>query len=152
MLSTLPKTNLNSIATFILSSANALNLNHSKNLSFGKELTHYQTTNFRLSQTERFCRRQFQTSRKWQKLSNWVENTVGKGEIFRYEQFLLFPRCFQKASLAGASKGVIMWEWVKPQNISPLVYRDLYNACFFFFSLQCFAGVGDQSRCSCSKS
>ena len=26
----------------------------------------------------------------------WVENTVGKGEIARYEQFLLFPQCFQK--------------------------------------------------------
>ena len=26
-----------------------------------------------------------------------VENTVGKGEIARYEQFLLFPQCFQKA-------------------------------------------------------
>ena len=24
-----------------------------------------------------------------------VENTVGKGEIARYEQFLLFPQCFQ---------------------------------------------------------
>ena len=23
--------------------------------------------------------------------SKWVENTVGKGEIARYEQFLLFP-------------------------------------------------------------
>ena len=23
--------------------------------------------------------------------SEWVENTVGKGEIARYEQFLLFP-------------------------------------------------------------
>ena len=23
-----------------------------------------------------------------------VENTVGKGEIARYEQFLLFPQCF----------------------------------------------------------
>ena len=27
-----------------------------------------------------------------------VENTVGKGEIARYEQFLLFPQCFQKTS------------------------------------------------------
>ena len=26
----------------------------------------------------------------------WVENTVGKGEIARYEQFLLFQQCFQK--------------------------------------------------------
>ena len=25
-----------------------------------------------------------------------VGNTVGKGEIVRYEQFLLFPQCFQK--------------------------------------------------------
>ena len=40
------------------------------------------------------------------------ENTVGKGEIARYEQFLLFPQCFQKARFPGASKGVIVWEWV----------------------------------------
>ena len=26
-----------------------------------------------------------------------VENTVGKGEIARYEQFLLFPQCFENA-------------------------------------------------------
>ena len=25
-----------------------------------------------------------------------VENTMGKGEIARYEQFLLFPQCFPK--------------------------------------------------------
>ena len=31
-----------------------------------------------------------------EKFSKWVENTVGKGEIARYEQFLLFPLCFQK--------------------------------------------------------
>ena len=30
----------------------------------------------------------------------WIENTVGKGEIARYEQFLLFPQCFQKACAA----------------------------------------------------
>ena len=38
---------------------------------------------------------------------------MGKGEIARYEQFLLFPQCFQKAFLPGASKGVIVWEWLK---------------------------------------
>ena len=32
------------------------------------------------------------------KLFKPVENTVGKGEIARYEQFLLFPQCFQKFS------------------------------------------------------
>ena len=41
------------------------------------------------------------------------ENTVGKGEIARNEQFLLFPQCFLKACFPGASKGVIVWEWVK---------------------------------------
>ena len=38
---------------------------------------------------------------------------MGKGEIVRYEQFLLFPQCFQKACFPGASKGVTVWEWVK---------------------------------------
>ena len=31
-----------------------------------------------------------------------VENTVGNGEIARYEQFLLFPQCFQKACFPRA--------------------------------------------------
>ena len=29
-----------------------------------------------------------------------VENTVGKGEIAHYEQFLLFPQCFRKTCAA----------------------------------------------------
>ena len=50
--------------------------------------------------------------------SKQVENTVGKGEIARYERFLLFPQCFQKAYFPGASKGVIVWESVK----RPFIY------------------------------
>ena len=49
------------------------------------------------------------------KFSKRVEKTVGKGEIARYEQFLLFPQFFfffQKVSFPGVSKGVIVWEWV----------------------------------------
>ena len=49
-------------------------------------------------------------------LSKRVENTAGKGEIARYEQFLLFPQCFRKACFPGASKGVIGWEWVKKNS------------------------------------
>ena len=37
---------------------------------------------------------------------------MGKGEISRYEQFLLFPQCFQTACFPGASKGVVVREWV----------------------------------------
>ena len=32
--------------------------------------------------------------------------------IARYEQFLLFPQCFQKVCFPGESKGVIVSEWV----------------------------------------
>ena len=75
-------------------------------------LTLSQTTNFRLFKTERVCGGQFKFDENGRKLSKWVENTVGKGEIARYEQFLLFPQCFQKACFPGASKGVFVWEWV----------------------------------------
>ena len=57
------------------------------------------------------------------KLSKRVENTVGKGEIARYEQFLLFPQCFQKACFPGASKCVIVWEWVKDSSYFQLDQR-----------------------------
>ena len=60
------------------------------------------------------------------KLSKQVENTVGKGEIARHEQFLLFPQCFQKACFPGASKGVIVWKWVNlssDENIKKPFYR-----------------------------
>ena len=55
----------------------------------------------------------FKFDENTRKLSKRVENTVGKGEIAHYEQFLLFPQCFQKACFPRVSKGVIVWEWVK---------------------------------------
>ena len=45
---------------------------------------------------------------------------MGKGEIASYEQFLLFPQCFQKACFPGSSKGVIVWEWVNLLVANPL--------------------------------
>ena len=38
--------------------------------------------------------------------SDCVENSVGKGEIARDVQFLLFPQDFQKLSVVDASKCV----------------------------------------------
>ena len=32
--------------------------------------------------------------------SKWLENSEGKGEIARDEQFLLFPQCFQNTNTA----------------------------------------------------
>ena len=42
----------------------------------------------------------FKFDENGRKFSKWVENTVGKGEIAHYEQFLLFPQCFQKTCKA----------------------------------------------------
>ena len=44
----------------------------------------------------------FKSDRIGRKFLKRVENTVGKGEIARYEQFLLFPRCSQKTYTADS--------------------------------------------------
>ena len=59
----------------------------------------------------------FQFDENGRKLSKQVENSVGKGEIACYEQFLHFQQCFQKACFPGASKGVIVWEWVNTETV-----------------------------------
>ena len=59
-------------------------------------LTLSQTTSFRLFENEKVCRRQFTFDENGRKFSKRVENAVGKGEIARNEQFLLFPQCFSK--------------------------------------------------------
>ena len=64
------------------------------------------------SKLKDFADDNFKFDENGRKLSKQVENTVGKGEIARYEQFFLFPQCFEKACFLGASKGVIVWEWV----------------------------------------
>ena len=65
------------------------------------------------SKLKEFADDNFKFDENGRKLSKQVENTVGKREIARYEQFLLFPHCFQKPCFSGASKGVNVWEWVK---------------------------------------
>ena len=47
---------------------------------------------FYSSELEEFADKNFKFDENARKLSKWVENTVGKGEIARYEQFLLFPQ------------------------------------------------------------
>ena len=73
------------------------------------------------------------------KFSKRVENTVGKEEIACYEQFLLFPQCFQKACFPGASKGVIVWEWVnkKKSLISLKEKENNPGIGILFFFTQC---------------
>ena len=56
-------------------------------------------TNFGLFQTER-ADDNFKVDENGRMFYKRVENTVGKGEISRYEQFLLFLQCFQKTCTA----------------------------------------------------
>ena len=60
-------------------------------------LTHYQTTNSRLFQTERVCRQQFQIWRKWQKAIQTGRKQCGK----RRNCSLLVSQGRQKVSLCG---------------------------------------------------
>ena len=61
-------------------------------------LTLSQTTHS--SNLKEFAYDNFKFDETGGKFSKRVESTVGNGEIARYEQFLLFPLCFQKACTA----------------------------------------------------
>ena len=61
--------------------------------------------NFESSKLKEFADDNFKSDEKGIKLSKWVENTVAISP---------FSQCFQKACFPGASKGVIVWEWVNP--------------------------------------
>ena len=72
-----------------------------------------------------------------------VENTVVKGEIARYE-------CLQKACFPGASKGVIVWEWVKHKTFVPYFVEGFanirrYSLRFLMFSKALFRIVHKDS-------
>ena len=71
------------------------------------------------SEVREFADDNFKFDQNSRKLSEWVENTVGKGEIAHYEQFLLFPQCFRRLVLQtrknqglfgkGLSVGLVAW-------------------------------------------
>ena len=52
------------------------------------------------SKLKEFADDNFEFHTNGRKFSKRVENTVERGEIARYEQFLLFPQYFQKTSTA----------------------------------------------------
>ena len=84
---------------------------------------------FKTSKVTTFADDNFKFNENGRTLSKRVENTMGKGEIARYEQFLLFPQCFHKVCFPGASKGVVEWEWVNNflDDSTPLIYTHTQN-------------------------
>ena len=51
---------------------------------------------FESSKRKEFADDRFKFDENGSKFSKPAKNTVGKGEVALYEQFLLFPPCFQK--------------------------------------------------------
>ena len=76
-------------------------------------LTLSQTTHLDTSILKELADDNFKFDENGRKFSKRAENTVGKGEIARYEQFLLFPQCFQKTCTADKQKPGLVWERVK---------------------------------------
>ena len=85
---------------------------HDMTLAVKVAVTLSHTTNFKLKE---FADDNFKFYKNGRKFSKWVENNVGRGEIAHYEQFLLFPHCFQKACTADTKKPGLVWKRVKPQ-------------------------------------
>ena len=56
------------------------------------------------SKLKEFAHDNFKLDENGRKFSKSVENTLGKGEIVHYKQFLLFPQCSQKTCTAVFSK------------------------------------------------
>ena len=52
------------------------------------------------SKLKEFANDSFGFDKNGRKVFNWGENTVGKGEIACYEQFLHFPLCFPSTCTA----------------------------------------------------
>ena len=120
------------LATFNLSAANALFLVQSIKLPFGKELKHQmdgkgltlcQTTSSKSLQTT--ISNVMKVAKSSQKR---VENTVGKGEIARYEQFLFFPQCFQK-TYTDLNQGLF------GKGLNPLFRTDFFLIFFLYLHL-----------------
>ena len=68
----------------------------------------------------------FKFDENCRKFFKWVEkNTVGKGEIACYEQFLLFQHSFQKTSTDTEKPGLVRERihGSRPETISRLYYR-----------------------------
>ena len=52
---------------------------------------------------------------------------MGKGEIARKEQFLLFPQCFQKTCAADAYEQGLVWERVKVVYTSRSAFTEYFK-------------------------
>ena len=69
-------------------------------MTYSSVLNPFPNDKFSTSKLTEFTDDNFKFDRNGRKFSNRVENAAEKGEIAHYEQFLLFPQCFQKSFTA----------------------------------------------------
>ena len=77
------------------------------------------------SKLEEFADDNFKFDENDRKFSKWIENTVGKGKIARYEHFLFFPQCFQKTCTANTKNQGLFGKGLKPFSKHTLVFTCL---------------------------
>ena len=103
-------------------------------------LTLSQTTFFLdSSKLKEFSDDNFQFDENGRRSSKLVENTAGKGEIARYEQFLLFPQCFPKTYCRHVKNQGLFWKGLTTHSefwrhggwkLSQTIVREGENAVF----------------------
>ena len=81
---------------FFLPADTSIKSHHFSKSSLAGTLTHYQTTNFRLFQTKKVCRWQFQIWRKWQKVIQMGRKHCGKRRNCSLRAISPFPTVFSK--------------------------------------------------------
>ena len=84
-----------------------------------KRSSHSQTTNFRLFQDERVCRKQFQVSYKWQKISQKQEEKhCGKKEkLLVLSNFSFSLSVLKKTYTCTTDMSGLVWEMLTSNNL-----------------------------------
>ena len=65
-------------------------------MTISVKMEHCKKTVSQTTKIKEFADDNFEFDEKGRKFCGWTESTVGKGGIAHHEQFLLFPKCFQK--------------------------------------------------------
>ena len=98
----------------------------SESLLLPLPLTFYKRQILDCSKLKELADDNFKFNESGRKFSKSAENTVGKGEIVRYEQFLLFPQCFQKTCPANTYRPGLVWERVKDYFVKQTTHSCTY--------------------------
>ena len=102
-------------------------------------LTLSQTTNFRLFQTERVCRRQFQIGRKWQQVIQISRKHCGKRRNCSLWAIYPFPSVFKRLVSQGRQKVALCGNGLNNKLNCWACMNGLYVWCLMPLQHKCFS-------------